>query len=315
MLFRTELYLQPTDYKIKHDQLILLLGSCFSQNIGERLQNYKFKSISNPFGTIFHPIALGKLLNYVTQNEQVHAEQLLLSQGIYVHPDFHSSLGDIDQIKALFNINNTISSIHHLLKDIKYLFITLGTTIGYRLKSNENIVANCHKLPLDIFNKEDVSVSECSKSLSLAIEQLLQINSQIKIIFTVSPVRHIKDGIIANARSKAKLMSLAENLEAQYEQVTYFPAYEIMMDDLRDYRYYEKDMIHPNDLAIDYIWEKFCTQYFDENTIQIMQKIEKINRAVSHRPFNPSSKEHIAFLAKVEEDKINLMQMYPWIKL
>lgn len=315
MIFRTELQLPPSEFKIQYDQQILLLGSCFSQNIGERLQKYKFKSISNPFGTIFHPIAIAKLIDYIVQNCKIKDDELINSQSVFVHPNFHSNLGNIDRKEAAKQINHTILTTHQQMKDIKYIFITLGTSIGYRQKNTGHIVANCHKLPADMFQKEDTTIELCLKSLGHALEQILQLNNQVKIILTVSPVRHIKDGIIENSRSKAKLITVSETLETLYENVSYFPAYEWMMDDLRDYRFYEKDLIHPNEQAIDYIWEKFCFHYFDENTVNIIKKVEKINRAVSHRPFNPTSKEHIDFLTKVEEDRMNLMQIYPWMKI
>ena len=314
MHFRTELHLSPSVFLIKHQELILLLGSCFSQNIGTRLQNYKFNSISNPFGTIFHPISIARLIQYSCQKQCISQDDLLLSQGIYVHPDFHSSLCHSDPMVTVSTINQVITSVYMHMKEAKYIFITLGTSIGYRQKSTNEIVANCHKLPSNLFVKEDVSVEGCLNHLSAAIEQIQEINEGVKFIFTVSPVRHIKDGMIQNARSKAKLISLVESLTAKYSFVSYFPAYELMMDDLRDYRFYEKDLIHPNEQAIDYIWQKFESCYFDQSTKEINQKLEKIKSALSHRPFNPDTMEHKEFLTSLHQDMSEMEQKYDWIK-
>lgn len=314
MLFRTELHIPPSTFNIKHDQQIFLVGSCFSQNIGERLQNYKFKSISNPFGTIFHPLAIAKILDYTIHNNHIKISDLIFNQGIFVHTDFHSSMGDTDRNAALVKINDTIGNLHLLLKDVKYLFITLGTSIGYRLKSNESIVANCHKLPSDLFIKEDTELTVLAEKFGEALEKMIVINNEIKIILTVSPVRHIKDGIIENQRSKAKLLLLSEIMTNTYKNVHYFPAYEWMMDDLRDYRYYDKDLIHPSEQAIDFIWEKFSNHFFDENTNNIINKIDKIKNALNHRPFNPNSNEHQLFLNNLHNEIDILEKTYAWLK-
>lgn len=313
MLFRTELILPPSEFKIKHNQLIVLLGSCFSQNIGDRLQKYKFKSISNPFGTIFHPVAISKLIDYICENRSVREDEMHLSQGIFVHPDFHSSLGNTNIQYAKDLINETVTSLHHQIQKCEYLFITLGTSIGYRLKTSGELVANCHKLHEDLFTKEVVPTQESLNYLSKSLATLSGINNTIKVIFTVSPVRHIKDGIIENARSKARLLNLVEQLLESNPNVSYFPAFEFMMDDLRDYRYYGADLIHPNEQAIDYIWGKFEEHYFDKETSVLNKKIEKINKAISHRPFNPESEEHQSFLRNIMSEKILLQNEYDWL--
>jgi hypothetical protein len=292
-----------------------MIGSCFSQNIGIRLQNYKFNCIANPFGTIFHPLAIAKILSRASNLDYIDPSSLMHSQGIWVHPDFHSSLGHTDATQAHTQINQTLERVHDLLKSADFLFITLGTMIGYQMIDTNEIVANCHKLPASQFTKTESTLEECFSILDPLFVQLWDNNPDLNIVLTVSPVRHIKDGIIKNSRSKAKLIMLCDQLVNSHPKVSYFPAYEWMVDDLRDYRFYEKDLIHPNEQAIDYIWEKFGAVYFEPKTTDLLQKIEKINRAKQHKPFNPESIEHQMFISKLHEDINALESKYEWLKL
>ena len=289
MILRTELSIPPSANKMEHLDEIMTFGSCFSHHIGHRLQKYKFKCICNPFGTVFNPISISRLIRYVCLNHQVDTTSLLKSQGLWVHPDFHSMLSHSDQKTAAENINNKIANIHSQLKTLKHLFITLGTSWAYKQKSNDQIVTNCHKIAASSFIKVNIGIDEGFQALSDAFETLRKINPNLLIIITVSPVRHIKDGIVENSLSKARLHAISEKLLTKFENVTYFPAYEWMIDDLRDYRYYEADMIHPNPIAIDYIWGKFADYYFTENIKQLNKKIDSILQAAQHKPFNPSS--------------------------
>jgi GSCFA family len=299
MNFRTELNIPPSAQKINHNDTILLVGSCFSQNIGERLQKYKFKSISNPFGTVFNPVSIAKLIQYTLDNHVFKKETLQNSQGVWVHPDFHSVLSDVDKELALHKINGTIKTVSKLLAEVKFLFITLGTMTAYRQKSDDAIVANCHKIPSSSFTKETIPSEYGYLTLAAALDRLKTKYPHIHIVFTVSPVRHIKDGIIANARSKASLISMVELLESHVTNASYFPAYEWVMDDLRDYRFYNADLIHPNDIAIDYIWKKFVLHYFSPDTADLAEKIGRIIQSCNHRPFNVYSAQHQQFISEV----------------
>ena len=302
MTFRTVLNLPPSELKVSHQDRILLLGSCFSQNIGERLQKYKFNCISNPFGTIFNPVSISKLVGYVCRKEYITGEELILSQGRYVHPDFHSVLSDVDAIDALEKINSTIDAIHEYLKYCSHIYFTLGTAIAYKMKSSGQIVANCHKLPSILFEKVDISIEEGKTAIFEMISLIMNLNPNVEIIFTVSPVRHIKDGIIENTKSKARLICMIEEVTNSHPAITYFPSYDIMMDDLRDYRFYEADMIHPNEVAIDYIWEKYSGHYFTPETIELNKQLNKIFLASQHRPFNPESDLHQNFVRQTMAD-------------
>ena len=296
MDFRTALHIPPSSIQISHQDDILLLGSCFSQNIGERLQKYKFNCISNPFGTIFNPISISKLISYVCKNQPVTEDALIFSQGVYVHPDFHSMLSDVNAQVTLEKINHALASTHRYIKECTHLFFTLGTAIAYKMNTTDQIVANCHKLPSSSFQKVDISISNGQEALEKMINQIKEINAKVHIIFTVSPVRHIKDGIVENTKSKARLLCMIDEINRYDEGVSYFPAYDIMMDDLRDYRFYEADMIHPNAIAIDYIWEKFSGHYFTNETLTLNTQIHKIQSASHHRPFNPQSEQHQSFV-------------------
>lgn len=290
------------------------MGSCFSQNIGSRLQNYKFNCLSNPFGTIFHPIAIAQSMSQAMNLEYIEPSSLHHSQGIWVHPDFHSSLGHSDSAQAIHKINEKIDLVHERMRSAHFLFITFGTMIGYEWNENKRIVANCHKIPSNQFTKIESTVEVCRDVLLALFAQFYDINPNLQIVLTVSPVRHIKDGIIENSRSKAKLIVLCDQLVKDHANVSYFPAYEWMMDDLRDYRFYEKDLIHPNEPAIDYIWEKFVEVYCDPDTKHLVQKIEKINKALQHKPFNENTAEHQWFLSKIQDDINALKGDYPWIQ-
>lgn len=313
MIFRTELSIPASQNLIDHTQSLLTIGSCFSQHIGHRLQKYKFKCISNPFGTVFNPISIAKLLHRAKEKKYATEDELMLSHGVWVHPDFHSSLCDSDKHHTLSNINNSIKTVHEVLLEIKFLFVTLGTSVGYRLLKNNAIVANCHKLPASDFEKINISVEEGYKALKDIMNQFYKINPELHIVLTISPVRHIKDGIIENSFNKGRLHAIVEKLLGDGGNISYFPAYEWLMDDLRDYRFYDEDLIHPNEVAIEYIWQKFGKHFFDYNTAELCKKVDHIIKASQHRPFNPLTEEHIKFKNNQLESIQLLTQEHPYL--
>ncbi len=239
---------------------------------------------------------------------------LTFSSGIWVHPDFHSSLASSDRQQAVNQINQALQHVRKELQDTTYLFITLGTSIVYRWKKTDKIVANCHKLPTSEFTRESVSAQEGAGALAEAFAAVKKINPDIRIILTVSPVRHVRDGLVANTRSKARLFEMIDILEATDAAVSYFPAYEWLMDDLRDYRYYGADLIHPNDQAIEFIWEKFSSHYFNSDTSNLNMRIDKVLTGLAHRPFNPDTDEHRAFVSRLSTEIKELETRYPWLK-
>lgn len=314
MQFRTELNLLPLQTRIQYTDSIFLIGSCFSQNIGSYLQKYKFNITSNPFGTIFNPISIAKVLEAAALEAPCDRQDLHQSQGRWVHPDFHSILSDSNPETTLDRIQQTTHHVHQRLQSAKVVFITLGTSHAYVLKEKKSIVANCHKLPAQLFEKILLSPDDCIKALSKSMALIQKINPNVHFVLTVSPVRHIKDGIVENQRSKARLIEVTHTLiDMSPDSVSYFPAYEWLMDDLRDYRYYADDLVHPSDLAIQYIWEKFYQHYFDKNTIEIMTEVGDVIKASHHKHFNPNSEETVRFKQQYVQRIESLENRYPFL--
>ncbi|MBK9735459.1 MAG: GSCFA domain-containing protein [Saprospiraceae bacterium] len=313
MDFRTILNIGPSDNKIDHGCKFLLIGSCFSQNIGLRLKHNKFDCLVNPFGTIFNPVSIAKVITRACKNDKINLNDLIVSQDIYVHSEYHSQLSDVNPEVTSYKINEAIGQTYEYLSDTNIIFITLGTSTAYRSLLTGEIVANCHKIPAASFKKVDISIEESFYILKEMISEVKLLNPKIRVIFTISPVRHTKDGIIQNSRSKAKLVETICRLQDSDESIEYFPAFEWMMDDLRDYRFYEKDLIHPNEIAIDYLWEKFCHHFFDPETIIINKKIENLMHSIHHRPLNPASENHRAFINQLIHEIENLKLLHSFI--
>lgn len=279
------------------------MGSCFSDHIGGRLKDNKFNILTNPFGVIFNPISINKLLNVSSKKGNLNTLNWITSQDIHLHHDVHSSLGDMDKQTAKDNVDSAISDMHDQLKQSKWLMITWGTAIVYEHKVSGNIVANCHKVPVDQFNKRLLTKEEIIESFESVMETL---SPDLNIVLTVSPVRHLKETLELNSVSKSILRIASHELSNRIEQVQYFPAYELVLDDLRDYRFYKPDMLHPSDEAIDYVWQKFTSAYFDTSTFSFLEKWKKIRTAINHRPFNPQSDAHLKFVRSTIKTLIEL---------
>jgi hypothetical protein len=283
MLFRTELNLNKSPISFNHKNNILLIGSCFSHNIGKKLVERKFNALVNPFGTIYNSFSIKNIIQATMAKKEFTSNELDVYQNIFSHPDFHSQFNSIKPESVVDNINEKIGFFSEQLPSIDVTFITIGTSWVYYNNEKNKIVSNCHKQPQSLFTKKLTTLEENINVLIEIIELLRSQNAQNKIIFTLSPVRHIKDGILENHISKSILAQAIYHVCQNYDGL-YFPAFEIMMDDLRDYRFYKEDLIHPSDQAIEYIWEKFVNHYFEEDTKFIVSKIEKINAFLKHRP-------------------------------
>lgn len=290
--FRTELKIPSSEVKIELNDSIITIGSCFSDVIGSYLTNSKLDALVNPFGTVYNPISIFNLLSEKEWNENKFVE----SSGSFFHYDVHSAFFN-DSINELKNEIDTIKdqTIRKLYK-CNWLIVTLGTSLVYKLKDTDDVVANCHKVPQKNFTKTSLSTKEMIEAFELFYNHIKEVNPSINILLTVSPVRHIKDGLQENAVSKSKLRIVCDEIQKQRSNVYYFPSYEFLIDDLRDYRFYEPDMIHPNEVAEKYIWKKFQETYFDDETQQFIAKWNKIQDAIAHRPFNPKSDAHQKFL-------------------
>lgn len=296
---------------IDYTSKILLLGSCFSENIGQKFAYYQFQTSQNPFGILFHPKAIENLLLNAA-NKKVYTEKDLFFNNERWHCfEAHSVKSTPDKNQLVNNLNTAILSTNKNIKEATHIVITLGTSWVYNFRESNTIVANCHKIPQKKFDKKLLSIHQITTSLQNSITQIRTLNTSAKIIFTVSPVRHLKDGFIENTQSKAHLITAIHLLQA-IENVLYFPSYEIMMDELRDYRFYAEDMIHPNATAIHYIWEKFLETWVSENSKGIMKEVALVQKGLLHKPFNKNAEEHQQFLEKLELKKENLRKQFPF---
>ncbi len=298
MKLTTPVNIPKSNFKLQHQNTITLIGSCFSQHIGNKLAHHKFKTNPNSFGTVFNPISIANNLHR------------LIKQELYTETDFYNyenkkivnfnnqfSSFDINTSTALAEQNNELTQDVNHFKITNSLIITFGTAWIYQLNETQQTVANCHKIPNTNFTKRLLSIEEVIKTYQPILEQLKHLN----IIFTVSPVRHSKDGLHENNLSKSTLHLAVNQLTKQFKNCNYFPAYEIVIDELRDYRFYKDDLVHPTDLSVNYVWKKFSECYFTEETQNLNTEINKIQTALNHKPFNPESDDYKKFVANIHE--------------
>lgn len=296
MKFRTPLVPIQVDKKIELAQPLLTIGSCFSESIGNKLLENKFDTLVNPFGTIFDPLSITRLLTNSLNNNTPEADTYILSEGVYKNLELHSSFTGLSQDELELQIRARLSITHEFLRSAKWLLVTFGTAHVYKYKKTSAYIANCQKLSAKSFNRELMSVKYLKEDFTEFLQKLKDFNPSLNIILTVSPVRHLKDGIVENMISKSILRVFCHELATSNESIHYYPAYELMMDDLRDYRFYEEDMIHPSAQAIDYIWGHFCNSLMSKNSLSFIETWKKIFDAMSHKAFNPSTAAHQNFL-------------------
>mgnify|MGYP003650978143 FL=1 len=299
--------------QIDYNSKALLLGSCFADNIGNKFEYHKFQSYINPFGILFHPLAIENLVTRAINKDYYSEEDINFHNEQWCCLDAHSKLNSASKEALLKALNAEIDETNKQLKEASHIIITLGTSWVYRHIVTDTIVANCHKLPQKQFLKELLSVDQIAESLEAIISLVKSVNSKGTFLFTVSPVRHIKDGFVENIQSKSHLIAAIHQVVEPRNQLHYFPSYEIMMDELRDYRFYNADMIHPNQVAIDYIWEKFKTVWLSDDALRISEIVASIQSKKGHRPFNPSSEAHKEFLLKLQSDIDDLRTKFPHI--
>ncbi|MCP4461002.1 MAG: GSCFA domain-containing protein [Cytophagales bacterium] len=296
-MFHLPFSIAPSQTKINLSDEIVLLGSCFADSIGDKLITSKFRTTSNPFGTIYQPLAIFKILS-----QGINKNSIIKNQDIFYHWDTHGEVSSLDEQELKSIADEKQNSLQEKLKNAKWLILTFGSAYAYRLKSDGQLVANCHKIPSSEFDKELLSVETISKGFERTYKHLQEINPDLKIILTISPVRHVRDGLAENNRSKARLIEATQSIVENREACSYFPAYEIMIDELRDYRFYTEDRVHPNQEAVDYIWQRFSATYFADQTQIFLKKWTGIQSAVKHRPFHAASKQHQEFLKKTIDE-------------
>ncbi|QOI97799.1 MAG: GSCFA domain-containing protein [Flammeovirgaceae bacterium] len=295
-MFRTELIPKQSRDRITLKHRLVTAGSCFADAIGSRLTTHKFECLSNSFGVSYNPHAIHKALLYALHNQLPPERTYLMNQGIHLNYDFHSAFGSPDKDNLKQKLSNIISASHQFLKNANWLLITYGTAWVYTRIDTGEIVANCHKVPSSNFKKELFTQKKFLESFETFYNELLTFNAHINLILTVSPVRHLKDTLEMNSVSKSVLRLTCHTLSERYERVHYFPAFEIMMDDLRDYRFYKSDMIHPSFEAEEYIWQKFLHAFADEPTKKFIAEWTGILQALGHKPFHPASAAHQQFV-------------------
>ena len=301
MNFTTKIPIQKYNHPITYDSKIMLLGSCFAESMGKKFDYFKFQNTTNPFGIIFNPVSLAKLIERSVQKEFYTEEDIFLHNDLWQCYEVHSELSHPDKAIFLHSLNELINSTHTQLNDLTHLIITLGTSWVYRNIETNEIVANCHKVPQKKFVKELLSPEIISQSIESILFTISVVNPNCNFIFTVSPVRHIKDGFVENTLSKSHLITaLHKTITHHPLSITYFPSYEIMMDELRDYRFYTEDLLHPSQTAIDYIWIQFFENYISESEFGLMNQICEVQRALQHRPFNPNTESHLRFLEQLK---------------
>lgn len=311
--FRTILNISPFPMAISHQTSILCIGSCFAEHIGQQLLDTKFPVLQNPFGILYNPMSIYNALQILLEQQTISSDILFEHQGLWHSPFHHSRFSGLNKEEVWKNIEASLQQAKAHLKKTNRLIITLGTAFVYEDKHRQKIVANCHKLPAQQFQKRRLSVSEIVATFIPLFQTLIEKKSDLEIILTVSPVRHIRDGIVENQRSKAALVLAIDEICKAMKQVHYFPSYELVLDDLRDYRFFARDMVHPNSMAIDYVWTKFGEAFFKPNTQQLIGQIEKIIKASQHRPFQPQSEAHQTFIKKQLEKIALLKQQYPFL--
>ncbi len=311
--FRTVFPPSRSGVSISHTDRTLCIGSCFAEQMGGRLERLKFPTLVNPFGIVFNPISIGKSLGRLLSGEPFGEADLLENQGLWHSFEHHGSFSSPDKSLALHAINQSFSRAKSFLGNTNRLVVTLGTAHVFSLKKTGEVVANCHKVPAAEFERKRLTVDEVAQVLLPVFEKLRQVLPALQIIATVSPVRHLRDGLLENQRSKATLLLALDEIGRQLPFVHYFPAYEILLDDLRDYRFYADDMAHPSSQATDYIWRYFENAFFDEKTSALCGRIERVMTALAHRPFHPQEFEHQNFVNRQTSIIAELSVVFPYL--
>ena len=313
MDFRTIVPISKATESITYYTSIVSLGSCFAVNMAQKFAYYKFPITVNPFGVLFHPLAIENILQHTIENSRYTAEDFFLHNELWHSFDFHSDMSQSSLKEAIQLANSQQIQLQQALQEASFCFITLGTAWVYIYNSIDTIVANCHKLPAQHFSKRLLSREEITESLSHIITLLKQFNPLITVVFTISPIRHIKDGFFENQVSKSQLFAALYPLITDNKSL-YFPAYELLLDELRDYRFYANDMVHPSEMAINYIWKRLVATYIETATQADMKQVDSIQKGLSHRPFNPETESHQQFLAQLQQKMEAFTMKYPHIR-
>lgn len=312
-MFSTPIQIAKSKLQIEYTDKIISMGSCFAENIGNKLQKSFFDVAINPFGVLYNPLSITQNLEILLDEKLFLEDDLFQYQSLWRSFSHSTHFTSISPNETLDNINKSIKKGADYLKNGKVLLLTFGTAWIFEHKETSEIVANCHKLPAKNFNRRRLSVEEIVKSLQNIISKIRTINPTLEIVFSVSPIRHWKDGAHENSVSKSTLHLAVNRLVEEIQATHYFPAYELMMDELRDYRFYAVDMLHPSESAIDYIWLRFSETYFSTTTFSIKKEMEQFYADLNHLPLHPDTNEFQQFQLSVTKKRENLLQKYPFL--
>jgi len=313
--FRTKLSIQASDNHLSHQSLCWSVGSCFAENIGQRLLDDQFSLVLNPTGIIYNPISIAQTLEFVLTGSPLTQSDLFEHEGRWHSFQHHGSFSHTNPDQCLSQINQRLAHAHADLTQLDTVLLTLGTAQGVRAIASGKVVANCHRLPNQQFERERLSPKQIVSALSPVLQKLKAAAPKTEVLLTVSPVRYLRDGLIASNRSKASLLLAVDALTEQLDFVSYFPAYELVMDDLRDYRFFDTDMAHPSPTAIDYVYERFQQTYMSDKTLQLTAQLRQLKQAMAHRPVDPASAQHHQFKAQQRAKLEELGSQHPYLDL
>ena len=311
--FITRVRIPEPAFKIDYQSDVLLMGSCFTENIGKRLKLLKFSVTHNPFGVVYNPISLSDQINLLLNKESFNKEDLNFFNELWFSYSHYTLFSDPVRDKCLEKINQSFNQGKKFIRSAKVIFLTLGTSYVYTNIETGKVVANCHKIPARNFKRYFSSVGNTVRHLKTAINEIRRINPKVHFVITVSPIRHWKDGAIENQRSKAALLLSISQLQEAYDDIYYFPVYEFFMDELRDYRYYADDMLHPSSLAINLVWERFSEIFLSSESKSIANEVQKIITGLEHRPNQVKTKAYKAFLSDLQKKISTVAKAYPFL--
>lgn len=313
MEFRTKVELPVGRWNIRHSDRLMLWGSCFAENVGKLLVDSKFPCMINPYGILYNPMSISRALNEILDGKVYTLSDLRCDRGLWYSLMHHGFFSDPDAESCLQRINLRIGEARSSLPEIRWMVFTFGTARVYEWKETGEVVGNCHKLPEKCFNRRLLEVEEIVSVYTRLLEKLHEMNPELQILFTVSPIRHSKDGFHGNQLNKSVLLLAVDKLCRLFDFCHYFPTYEIMMDELRDYRFYADDMLHPSPVAVAYIWECFCSTFFDSRTMAVMQEWDGIRKGLNHVPFNADSESYRSFLSQILLKIERLKENFPYL--
>ena len=313
MNLQTKITVAAPDFSIDYNSRLMMLGSCFAENMGSKFSYYKFDVDVNPCGIIYNPLSVANVLRLLVEGKRFEKNDLREVGGKWVSLFHHGAFSSADPDECLHRINDRLTKATGELRTLDLLVITWGTAWVYKYIPENIIVSNCHKIPSREFERSRLSVEDIVREYLVLIERLREINPGLRILFTVSPIRHWKDGALGNQLSKAPLLLAIDRLREEIQHVYYFPAYEIVLDELRDYRFYAEDMLHVSGFTVDYIWERFLYSFISPEVFGLMNQIGRINKGVAHRPFEPQSEEYQRLVKKMLAEIAMISRSYPMI--